>query len=262
MPRNKKWTPEELEYLENSWGSVSIKGIARKLKRSINAVKLKAQRIGLSDAREHYEGLTVSILAEVLNVNYSTIKYWIENNGFPAKQKLFTAERKILVVTWPDFWKWAEQNKQVLDFARVEPGYLGPEPEWVEEKRKADQLRKMKVKTTPWTKEEMATLKTMLNAFEYSYSDIARRLRRTEAAVKRRILDLGLKQRPIRRDSHIRYTTEEVERLVEMYEKGYDFDTIAERLNKSALGVRGKLERMGYKFNNGVPIKMAKEVNL
>lgn len=258
LSHHKKWSPEELEYLENSWGSTSIKGIARKLGRSFNAVKVKAQRIGLSDPREHYDGLTINRLAELLNVDHSIIITWINRNGFPAKYKVFAMSAKVLVVTWKDFWKWAEKNKQAIDFSKVEEGYLGPEPDWLAEKRKADQLRNMRVKKSPWTKEEEAILKQMLNAFQYTYSDIAKRLHRSEAAVKRRILDLGIKQRPISKGNHIRYTNEEVEQLVSMYAKGYDIDTIAHRLNKSALGVRGKLERMGYRFTNGVPTKIAK----
>ncbi|MFA1819025.1 hypothetical protein ACDX78_02275 [Virgibacillus oceani] len=52
MGRGKKWSQEELDYLEDRWGVVSIKGIANKLGRSVNAVKLKAQRTGLDDAYE------------------------------------------------------------------------------------------------------------------------------------------------------------------------------------------------------------------
>lgn len=208
--------------------------------------------MGLGDPMLHFDGITVNQLATVLNTSYSILKNWITLYEFPAKQKVFVTELKVLVVRYEDFWKWAEQNKQMLDFSRLEPNLLGPEPDWVEEKRKADHIKKMKIKTTPWTKDDDANLKHMLNAFRYTYTEIARQLNRSEAAVKRRILDLGLKQRPIRRNNHIKYTPEEVEKLITMYEKGYDLDTIAEALNKSALGVRGKLERMGYKFSNGV----------
>ena len=254
MGQAKNWTPEEIEYLEEKWGSVALKSIAKKLGRSLRAVRLKAHRMGLGDPMLHFDGITVSQLANVLNTSYSVLKNWIKLYDFPAKEKVFVTELKVLVVKYEDFWKWAKKNKQMLDFSRLEPNLLGPEPDWVEEKRKADQLKKLKIKTTPWTTNDDANLKHMLNAFKYTYTDIARHLSRSEAAVKRRILDLGLKQRPVRRNNHIKYKPEEVELLVSMYESGYDLDTIAERLGKSALGVRGKLERMGYKFKNGVPV--------
>jgi hypothetical protein len=33
-----------------------------------------------------------------------------------------------------------------------------------------------------------------------------------------------------------------------MFNQSYGLNTIAEKIGKSALGVRGKLERMGYRF--------------
>ncbi len=63
------WTKEEIAYLEDSWGTYSIKSIAKKLDRTVNAIKLKANRIGLSDPRLHFNGLEVQ-LADVLQVSY------------------------------------------------------------------------------------------------------------------------------------------------------------------------------------------------
>lgn len=254
----RRWSDEDIEYLESSWGAVSIKGIAKKLGRSINAVKLKAQRIGLDDARTHYDGITVSQLSSVLNTDYGTLKNWIKSYSFPAKKKTFAVENKVLVVAYDDFWKWAEDNKHMLDFSRLERLSIGPEPEWVEEKRKADQLTKLhtpKPHNTPWSTGDDARLKWMLQQHRYSYPEIANEVKRTQAAVKRRILDLGLKERPVRLPNNRKYTEKEEKQLVEMLEKGYCFEEISERLDRSAFGVRGKAERMGYKFKNGVPYK-------
>ena len=48
---------------------------------------------------------------------------------------------------------------------------------------------------------------------------------------------------------------EEITTIQEMYEKGYHVDLIADKLGKSALGVKGKLERLGYRFNKKVATK-------
>jgi DNA-binding NarL/FixJ family response regulator len=163
-----------------------------------------------------------------------------------------------MVVQYKDFWKWAEKNKQMLDFSKIEKGILGPEPAWVEVKRNADFIKKRKIKKSvndPWTTEEENILRGMLNAYTYTYPEIAQRLNRSEGAIKRRILDLGLKARPIRFPNHTKYTPQEVELIVSLFDKGHCLEDIASRINKSALGIRGKLERMGYKFRNGVPFK-------
>lgn len=255
---SKTWTKKEITYLEESWGKYSIKAIAKSLDRTVNAVKLKAQRLGLSDARFHFDGITINQLAEAINVSYSILKNWIKLYGFPAKKKLFAEESRVLIVRYDDFWKWAEQNKHMIDFSRIEKNILGSEPDWVEVKRNADLIKKSKIKrskSNAWTKAEDNTLKGMLNAYSYTYPEIARRLNRSEGAIRTRIKDLGLKQRPVRLNNHIKYTEEEVRLIVDLYEKGYCLEDIADRINKSALGVRGKLERLGYKFKNGVPIK-------
>lgn len=119
-------------------------------------------------------------------------------------------------------------------------------------------LRKIKKSNyNPWSSEEDNILKGMLSVYKYTYPEISQRLNRSEGAIKRRIRDLGLKMRPVRLNNHVKYTPEEVDLVVELFDKGHCLEDIAHRINKSALGVRGKLERMGYKFKNGVPIKRA-----
>lgn len=75
-------------------GIYSIKHMAKKFGRSVDAVKLKAQRIGLGDARLHFEGITILQLSEVIGVDYNCIKSWGKRFGFPIKLKLFSAEQK------------------------------------------------------------------------------------------------------------------------------------------------------------------------
>ncbi|MGO4890308.1 hypothetical protein ACJ2A9_21380 [Anaerobacillus sp. MEB173] len=257
MGQAKNWSQEELDYLQNKWGVISIKAISNQLGRSVNAIKLKARKLGLGDASLHYDGITVSQLCNVLNVSYSyTMKVWIEKHNLPIKHKIFAEKSKVKVIKYDDFWKWAEANKQMINFAKLEPLSLGPEPSWVEEKRNADLIDVQRKKQRSWSTEDEQTLKGMISAFSYTYADIANRLNRTEGAVKRRIQELGLKGRPVQRNNHTKYTDEEVKLLIEMYHKGYGFNTIANKLGKSELGVRGKLERMGYRFKNKVPVKV------
>ena len=46
-PRKKKqWTPEEEAYLSDSWGTKSIKTLAKNLGRSEQSVIVRAQRLG------------------------------------------------------------------------------------------------------------------------------------------------------------------------------------------------------------------------
>jgi hypothetical protein len=264
MGCGKTWTQEDLDFLDDRWGSVSIRSIADNLGRSINAIKLKAVRTGLIDARFSFEGITLNQLAIAINVSYRTIKNWVDIHSFPVKTKIFTDIARVRVVRYSDFWKWAKANKQMIDFSRVEKNILGPEPDWVESKRNADFIKRTRIKKShnhAWTTEEDNILKGMLSAYKHTYPEISQRLNRSEGAVKRRILDLGLKARPVRLPNHIKYTPDEVNLIVTLFDKGHCLEDIASRMNKSALGVRGKMERMGYTFVNGVPIKTKKKTD-
>ncbi|MGN4944609.1 hypothetical protein [Bacillus cereus group sp. MYBK104-1] len=253
VARYRLWTNKEIAYLEQYWGIYSIKHMAKKFGRSVDAVKLKAQRIGLGDARLHFEGITILQLSEVIGVDYNCVKSWGKRFGFPIKLKLFSTEQKVKVVYYQDLWKWLKTHKHVVDFSRIEPGIFGPEPDWMKEKRNADLVAKKK-RGKPWSEDDDLLLKSLVNAYCYTYPEIAARLQRTEGSVKRRLMELQIKARPVRIGNHTKYTQEEVKKIVDLYDRGYSIDVIAERLGKSALGVRGKMERMGYRFKGKVPI--------
>lgn len=247
-PRKKKeWTPAEENYLQDKWGTVSINGLAKRLGRSKNAVIVKAQRLGLgahldSDHRMPLNQLMVAVFGEH-STGY-TKKRLIEA-GLPVKKH--RVNKCCFLVIYPeDFWKWAERNKSLVDFKNFEPYAIGPEPEWARVKRKYDQNKAVRTKRNhnqPWTKEEDDRLSFLLRKGGFTYKDLQEDLRRTEAAIKRRIGDLGLKERPMRAKNR-KWTEEEVETLLQMIEEGADWIQIGDRLGRSALAVRGKYERL------------------
>jgi len=244
MPR-RNWTQEEVDYLQDKWGVVSTKGIAKNLARSIESVKLKAGRIGLTDARFSIDGITISQLMQALKKDFRKAERWIEQMNFPVKRKVWCKTATVRYVKYEDFWGWAEENKREIDWAKVERNILGSEPAWVDKWRRKDYYNKVTKRNhnDPWTVEEDAKLVKLLNAFKYTYVDIYKMLDRSEAAIKRRIFDLGLKQRPVRRKAR-HWSEEETKTLTAMFGEGYDLHEIGEKVGRTALAVRGKLERM------------------
>lgn len=57
--------------------------------------------------------------------------------GLPVKWHIVKNSR-FRVIDIDEFFKWAEENKSILDFSRFEKYSLGAEPDWVDVKRKAD----------------------------------------------------------------------------------------------------------------------------
>lgn len=250
---NKNWTQEECDYIQDKWGMISIPSIAANLGRTVNAVKCKSVKMGLGRHIHSGEEITLN---ELFNAIGKASSYgWLANRwcryGLPIKMKK-SINKKYKVIEIDDFWKWAEKHKKLLDFSKFELNMLGKEPEWVGTKRQADIAASKYIKT-PWTEEEDNMLIDMLNSYRYSYQDISDRLRRTGGAIKRRMLDLGLKQRPLKAENHNLWTNEEIKILRSLQNKGYSPEVIAHRLGgkRSALAVRGKIERMELASSNG-----------
>lgn len=195
---NRRWTKEELEYLEEKWGNVSIKGLAKTLNRSINAVSLKANRIGLGNFTLSGDYLTLFQLSQAMGMLKSQkliYERWLKE-GLPIKtQNIIT--KKIKVILIDDFWEWAEQHQDIVDFSRTEKNILGAEPEWVDVKRKSDTAIKNHRKY--WTDAEIQTLRQMVLSGNYTYSDIARVIRRTEGAIRDKAGSLGIKMKKVKK---------------------------------------------------------------
>lgn len=244
--KKKKWTDKEEAYLQDKWGTVSIKGLSKALGRSENAIIVRAKRLGCGahlagDTRISLNQLMLAIYGKNM-LGYTSDK--LIRHGLPVKWHVVRKNR-FRVIDIDVFWKWAEDNKSILDFSRFEKYGLGAEPDWVDVKRKAD-YKKLQLHgqhNAAWTKTEDDKLRYLLSKGTYTYSDLAAELRHSEAAIKHRILDLGIETRPVRCLPR-KWTEEEVETLCNMVDAGYDFTLIAEKLNRTALATRGKFERL------------------
>jgi transposase-like protein len=249
------WTDEDVFYLQDNWGSKSVTLISKHLDRPYDVVRRKAVELGLLNPTLHYDGITVRLLSMVIGISSSTLKNWITQFGFPAKQKVFAKKQRVYVVSIEEFWKWAENHKHLINFSRLEPLILGKEPEWVKEKRQID-VKKYRERK-PWTDEDKSRLISMVHSFQYTYPEMAAILKHSESSIKRKLRDLNVKARPLGLDKTVKYTVEEIQTILSLLDKGYGFNAIADTLNedkprnahKSASGIRGKLERMGFTFH-------------
>lgn len=245
--KKKRWSEKDDAYLQDKWGTVSIGRLAKVLGRSENAVVVRSQRIGCG---AHLAGDSKISLNQLLYTIYGRpngqayIRNRLIQNGLPVKWHTVRKNR-FRVIDIEDFWKWAEKNKSLLDFSRLEKYSLGAEPDWVDIKRKADfdKTQRQGRHNTAWTSAEDARLRRMLDKGTYTYTDLSRELRHSEGAVKRRILDLGIELRPVRAKPRA-WSDEDIETLCSMVDQGYDFSQIADKLGRSALATRGRYERL------------------
>lgn len=130
MGSGKKWSKEDLEYLENSWGYVSIPSIAKHLGRSVNGIKLKAGRIGLG--RHLHSGEKITLLAFCEAIGKKNSYSWIKDRwvrlGLPVRYQK-TISKRYAMIDIDEFWVWAEQHKDLIDFSAFTEGTFGKEPD-------------------------------------------------------------------------------------------------------------------------------------
>lgn len=241
-----KWSQEDLDYLCDKWGTVSMKSIASKLNRSENSILIKVQRLGLGPFLENGEYISFNQLLHALGVQggykYKAIS-WVENRAFPLKTKrVNNCSYKIVYIE--EFWEWAEKYRNFLDFSKFEENALGKEAAWVKEKRKHDFEQSRKYITTPWTIVDDKKLEKLLKDYKYSYAELSKILRRTNGAIQRRICDLGLKERPIKANNHVKWTNDEFNKLVQLIGDGFGYEYMQDVIGKSAKAIRGSVYRL------------------
>lgn len=248
MGQQRNWTTEEKDLLEKYWGNKSVTTIAKKLNRSVNAINVMKNRLGLGAFLESGEYVTMHQLLLAIGITggdgYKN-KSWIENRDFPVK-RIRVESNKFKVVYIEDFWKWAEQNKAFLDFSKFDEYALGKEPEWVKQKRKDDFKRSIEIKSDPWSCAEDSKLILLLNQYKFTCRELSQKLNRTEGAIIRRISELELVQRPIKEDNHRLYSDEDYFQLGELIKAGCKYEQIASELNRSVKAIRGRVFDMYF----------------
>lgn len=246
MKKNRRWTLEEKRYLEDNWGTVSINTIAKKLNRTRNAINTMAQRMELGPFLQSGDYISWNQLQIALGCGSGSgykITSWVKNREFPLHTKR-VGTNSFKIVYLKEFWQWAEKHMELLDFSRFEENVLGQEPEWAKEKRKRDVEKNNSYITTPWTSIEDSKLEYLTKKQKYTYRELSVIMRRTEGAIQRRLCDLGLKDRPLKADNHIRWTEQDFEILSEMIKSGCSYEYMSEKLGKSAKAIRGKVYAM------------------
>lgn len=244
---SRTWKTEELQYLEEKWGSISIQTIAEHLNRTPNAVKIKAQRIGLGPVLMGGDYITLNQLIKAVTGLHNVFSYhlisWGEKRGLPIHTRR-VQKNSFRVVYIDEFWEWAEKNRCFLDFSKMEPLALGAEPEWVVEQRRKDYHAFSLQRKDPWTPAEDARLLDLLKKQQYGYKELSEMLHRSAGAIQRRCTDLGTKYRPVKAENHGKecaWTEENYRVLADGIREGDSYAVIGHLIGKSEKAVRSKV---------------------
>lgn len=244
---SRTWTPEEEDYLMEKWGQISVPAIAKKLNRTTNAVKVRAQRLGLGAVLMAGEYVTLNQLLLAVNGGRSSYGYkmksWVENRGLPVHTKKVN-RCSFRVVYIEEFWEWAERYRSFIDFSKMEPLALGEEPDWVAEQRKKDFEAYAIQRKDPWGEDEDSRLKMLLSKHRYSWAEISEMMHRSNGAIARRCRDLGIKDRPVSMEltgKRGTWTSEDFEILADGIRHGDSYAAIGKAVGRSEKCVRSKV---------------------
>lgn len=241
---SKPWSQDEVDYLKESYGKYSDEHISEKLLRSIDSIRSKSMRIGITK-KDNGEYLTVTDFCEEAKISQSTISYWINNFDFPVKKC-----GKYRKVNRDRFWLWADKNRSRINWPSLPKIVFTPWPKWAKELSMSNSS--VMFKRSKWSEFEVNQLKFMLKNEKYTYLEISEALNRSHSAVRRKIYDLGLLYTPIQKSTQNKYTQEEIDQAAEMLTKGISLNVVAKKINRSEMGLAGKMEREGYYFENKI----------
>ena len=179
---HRKWTEKEIRYLEKAYSKHGADYIAKKLHRSICAVRKKQQFLGLHSY--FTENPSVYTVAGCFSSAPQTITRWIRM-GLPCIE-VKRGSKIVRHIRVEDFWTWAKQNTSIIPWHKYERYSLNPEPEWLDE---VYQKRwEKKNHHAPWTLSEIREI-VRLHENGMSYTELAKKTGRTERAVKHIYVD-------------------------------------------------------------------------
>ncbi|WP_017756815.1 helix-turn-helix domain-containing protein [Calidifontibacillus oryziterrae] len=182
----KEWDVADIDYLKEYIGSQKITMIAESMGRSYESVRVKMNRLGMSNTKAQTGLLTIGELAKLLKVERNTVKGWVERHGLSCVKKITRRSKAFYLINPKDFWKWAEKHKDKVQFSNIEPRVIIPEPAWVEDERQKDQFVCKKRVYKYWTTMEDRLLLELRNNKNLSFAEIGQKMNRSSVSVARR----------------------------------------------------------------------------
>ena len=88
-------------YMIKNVGAVNLNTIAKNLNRPIQGVQLKMKRLKIGNTKEQLGLFTMGSLAQVLNVDRTTIKHWVKNYNFTLSLRKKRVKPKYFILLNP-----------------------------------------------------------------------------------------------------------------------------------------------------------------
>lgn len=171
------WTKQEEDYMRRRYLLQPVVKTAEKLNRSVVSVKRKAAKMGMSHYADNYNARTI---ADCFNSDIKVVLRWIRKFDLPCRRIECDNQTRYIVYV-EDFWEWAENHKDMINWSKYEPLSICPEPDWLNDAVKNYATPRSRVK---FTDNEIIMIKNMLHR-GMGYKEIAERTGRSYYSINR-----------------------------------------------------------------------------
>lgn len=186
------WRPEEIEQLQELWGTKTIPKIAKILGRSVHSIKVKSTRLHLGAFKHSSEYLTANQVAVLMGVDrHAVTDYWIARLNLPYKAIAPLGKQKFKYIKLLDLISWLQTHPTVWDSRRLEMFALGEEPDWLKEKRRLDSQAPAK-RLQNWTPADDRQLISLFKLGGRTNQQMGEILGRSAAAIEHRLMRLDV----------------------------------------------------------------------
>lgn len=169
----RRWTQEEMAYLEDHIDTYPVAIIAKRLGRSFDAVNLKLARMGLSGFEKSTDMLTMNQVCIALGVESRTVKKkWVDKGLKIIRRGNYLLIRQEVLLKYlknhPEDWNARNVTDDSLFYCQS----------WYKEKQKND-----KEESYHWKSTEVSHLKYLRHQ-GFSIREIAEQMNRSESSIK------------------------------------------------------------------------------
>lgn len=194
--KKRYWTQKEINFIKENLGTMKVPTMAQHLNRTETAVLLKMKRLGLSNTKSFTGQLTMHELSNLLKIDSKSVNLWMKNHGLKFTKKATRNTKQFYFIKPEDFWDWALHNKERVDFSKIEPNAIVPEPEFVREERGNSKSTNYK----SWTTKEINIMFGLISSGN-TFSDVGKRLDRSSTSIEKKYYRLNKNKQLIRKKS-------------------------------------------------------------
>lgn len=242
--KNRKYNNEEIQSIQDDWqdSRLSLSSIAKKYRRTPEAIKIIAQRNKFGPRNKYYEHLTINDVADCLNISHDRVRLWLKKGLKYTRKRV---GKSLYRIKLDDLLDFMEHNPDLYNAVDVDTSiFMYEKPKWFKQKYIEDSQIHIDKWHYEYTNEED---KRILQLYKsgHTVEDIANKLKRTPSGIKTRLIVLSEGKM-----SPKYYTTEDIDilRRYSEYETLYEINNRL-KTKRTIKGLEAKCTELGLKYH-------------